>query len=335
MKVLVWVSCGTTSAIAGKLAIQQYGLENCDFYYIGIKTAHEDNIRFLKDLEKWYGKEIITERSAKYEDQFEVIEDTGYVNGAGGARCTIELKKAVRFKIQHQYPDAIQIFGFEYGKKEINRALRFLEQYPECNARFPLIEQQITKPECAEILLMNNIQLPAMYLLGYSNNNCIGCVKGKKGYWNKIRVDFPEIFERMKLAEREAGHACIKQDRKVNRAMTDDEYLKFKEEKNKWFQKDNNLFYNKNGEIVNPITHHWIAKLEGYPVFLDELKPNEGRKLKPIVPDCGSLCEIKFTDIIDKRTAGIYRQPEKIKDLYRSVYGETIIEEEQNVTDIL
>jgi hypothetical protein len=36
-----------------------------------------------------------------------------------------------------------------------------------------------------------------MYLLGYKNNNCRGCVKGAKGYWNKIRVDFPEFFERM------------------------------------------------------------------------------------------------------------------------------------------
>lgn len=284
MRALVWVSCGTTSAIAGKLAIQQYGLENCDFYYIGIKTAHIDNIRFLADLEKWYGKEIITERSAKYEDQFEVIEDTGYVNGSGGARCTLELKKAVRFKIQAQYPDAIQIFGFEYAKKEINRAVRFLEQYPECNARFPLIEQQVTKPQCAEILLLNGIDLPAMYLLGYNNNNCIGCVKGKKGYWNKIRIDFPETFERMRIAEREAGHSCIKQDVK---------------------QPD--------------------GSLKGVPVFLDELQPNQGKKLKPIVPDCGSLCEIKFTGIIDKRVDRIYRNPLDITKLYSKDYVEDIL----------
>lgn len=327
MRCLVWVSCGTTSAIAGKLAIQQYGLENCDFYYIGIQTAHEDNIRFLQDLEKWYGKEIITERSAKYSDQFEVIEDTGYVNGAGGARCTLELKKAVRFKIQVQYPDAIQIFGFEFVKKEINRAIRFLEQYPECNARFPLIEQQVTKPQCAEILLKNGIDLPKMYLLGYSNNNCIGCVKGKKGYWNKIRIDFPEIFERMKIAEREAGHSCIKVDRKVNREMTDEEYLKFQKEvsDNKWVMKEDNLHYNKNGEIANIFEKWWVAKLQGFPVFLDELKPHEGKPLKPIVPDCGSLCEIKFTDIIDKRAEQIYRNPLDITKLYSKEYIHEIL----------
>ena len=32
--------------------------------------------------------------------------------------------------------------------------------------------------------------------MGYNNNNCIGCIKGGMGYWNKIRVDFPEVFEK-------------------------------------------------------------------------------------------------------------------------------------------
>lgn len=49
----------------------------------------------------------------------------------------------------------------------------------------------------------------AMYDLGYRNNNCIGCVKGGMGYWNKIRIDFPEVFERMAKLEREIGHSCI------------------------------------------------------------------------------------------------------------------------------
>ena len=49
-----------------------------------------------------------------------------------------------------------------------------------------------------------------MYDLGYPNNNCIGCVKGGMGYWNKIRVDFPEVFERRVRQERETGRSCIK-----------------------------------------------------------------------------------------------------------------------------
>lgn len=48
-----------------------------------------------------------------------------------------------------------------------------------------------------------------MYDMGYNNNNCIGCVKGGMGYWNKIRKDFPEVFAARAKLERDIGHSCI------------------------------------------------------------------------------------------------------------------------------
>ena len=48
-----------------------------------------------------------------------------------------------------------------------------------------------------------------MYDMGYRNNNCVGCIRGGMGYWNKIRVDFPEVFARRAKQEREIGHSCI------------------------------------------------------------------------------------------------------------------------------
>lgn len=50
-----------------------------------------------------------------------------------------------------------------------------------------------------------------MYKMGYHNNNCIGCIRGGMGYWNKIRIDFPEDFERMAKLERVVGHSCLKE----------------------------------------------------------------------------------------------------------------------------
>ena len=52
--------------------------------------------------------------------------------------------------------------------------------------------------------------IPEMYHLGYHNNNCVGCVKGGMAYWNKIRVDFPGIFDRMAVLERKLGRSCLK-----------------------------------------------------------------------------------------------------------------------------
>lgn len=261
-EVICWLSCGITSAVACKLAIDRYGAENCSVWYQEIDSAHPDNERFIADCEKWFNKKVLRARSKKYVDQFDVIESRRFVNGPHGALCTVELKKEVRYTIQAMYDNALQVFGFEYSLKEINRAVRFLQQYPEAHPRFPLIEMRITKNECADILLKAGIALPAMYLLGYSNNNCIGCVKGGMGYWNKIRIDFPWAFNKMALLEREVGRSCIKA------------------------------------------------------FFLDELDPEAGLTLKPVLPDCGSLCEIQFTDIIDKRARLIYEDVEELIMMY-------------------
>jgi len=207
MKTITWFSCGITSAVACKIALEVY--KNVDVVYIGIDSAHKDNERFIADCEKWYGQEIKTVTNTKgYKTQFDVIEDTKYINGAYGARCTLELKKKVREKIQGQYNR--QVSGFEFSQKEINRAIRFKQNYPSTNPVFPLIDRKLNKNECAGILAMQGIELPEMYKLGYNNNNCIGCVKGGAGYWNKIKQDFPIYFRTMAKLEREVGHTCIK-----------------------------------------------------------------------------------------------------------------------------
>lgn len=208
--VIGWWSAGVTSAVACKLAIDAYGKDNVRIIYFKIDSAHEDNERFIKECEEWYGKEIEIWRSEKYTDQFDVIRKTKYVNGPSGARCTLELKKSVRFRVEKEVDYSSQVFGFEYNKKEINRAVRFLEQYPEAGAVFPLIEKRMTKPECLHFLEAAGIHRPRMYELGFPNNNCIGCVKGGAGYWNLVREHFPEQFNKMAELEEEVGRTCLK-----------------------------------------------------------------------------------------------------------------------------
>ena len=208
--IIAWWSAGVTSAVATKLAIEEHGKENVRPIYFQIDSSHPDNIRFKAQCEEWYGKEIEVHQAPKYKDQFEVILGDKYVNGPGGARCTLVLKKRVRQKIEKDSYYNGQVFGFEYSKKEINRAIRFKEQYPSALPMFPLIEQKMTKQECLYFLEKQGTMRPTMYTLGYGNNNCIGCVKGGKGYWNKIRQDFPDHFDKMAKAERVVGNSCIR-----------------------------------------------------------------------------------------------------------------------------
>jgi hypothetical protein len=74
---------------------------------------------------------------------------------------------------------------------------------------FPLVDRMMTKEHAHEVLRASGIRRPAMYTLGYRNNNCIGCVNGGKGYWNKIRVDFPQVFAARAKLERDLNFPCI------------------------------------------------------------------------------------------------------------------------------
>ncbi len=203
-RVVVWFSCGAASAVAGKLAQEKYG-DDVIFACCVIPNEHPDNERFLQDCEKWYGKEILRLKSQKYKDAWEVWEKTKYLVGPTGARCTVELKKQIRNKFQKL--SDIQVFGFT--SEEADRAARFTEQNPEVNLYAPLIEKNYAKSDCFRIVQEAGIELPAMYKLGYKNNNCIGCVKGGAGYWNKIRKDFPEVFERMSKLERSLNRKVV------------------------------------------------------------------------------------------------------------------------------
>ena len=92
--VIGWWSGGITSAVACRLAIDKY--PNVRLIYIETGGHHPDTMRFKSDCEKWCGQEIETIQNKKYENHLDVVLSTRYVNGAGGARCTKELKKNVR-----------------------------------------------------------------------------------------------------------------------------------------------------------------------------------------------------------------------------------------------
>lgn len=199
-RTLVWFSCGDASAVAAKLAVACY--ENVEILYCDtFAYEHPDNRRFFDDVSRWLGKEIRILRSPDYTDIFDVFRRTRWLVGVKGARCTTELKKNVRKA--YQRVDDRHVFGFT--AEEAARVTRFREQNPEIDAAFPCVAMNYTRQDCHRIVREAGIDIPIMYRLGYRNNNCIGCVKGGAGYWNKIRRDFPDAFARMAKLERELG----------------------------------------------------------------------------------------------------------------------------------
>ena len=207
MRIVCWFSCGAASAIATKLAIA----ENADklpliIAYTEVIEEHPDNKRFLADCEKWFGQKIQILRNDFYDGSIYKVFEKNYIRTPKGAPCTRALKKQVRQRFEQQ--NDRQVFG--YTAEEEDRVERFMDSNNDVKLWSILIEKGLTKQDCLAMIDRAGIELPAMYKLGYTNNNCVGCVKGGLGYWNKIKVDFPEAFNKMAQTERLLGVKILK-----------------------------------------------------------------------------------------------------------------------------
>lgn len=200
-----WISAGVSSFVAGYLVRDTVD----EFLYIPIKDQHEDSDRFIADCATALGREIKRIKSEEYSCVGDVCRAFRFVNSAYGAKCTEVLKKRVRKKweFEHQGFDITYVWGFDSSEKK--RADNIIESMPYFHHEFPLIDRNLTKADAHGICASLGIKRPAMYDIGYSNNNCIGCVKGGKGYWNQIRRDFPEVFADRAKMEREIGHSIL------------------------------------------------------------------------------------------------------------------------------
>jgi 3'-phosphoadenosine 5'-phosphosulfate sulfotransferase (PAPS reductase)/FAD synthetase len=212
VRTVAWFSAGAASTCATYLALQDD--PDTVVAYIDPGSEHEDTPRYIAEVEAWLGVPILRLRSDKYTDVDDVIERTRYIVGPYGARCTTELKKAVR--LAFQLPDDRQVFGFDASPREVKRAREFRQTNPEVDLRTPLIEHGWSKADCHAFIQRSGVKRHAMYELGYRNANCVGCVKAGMGYWNKIRVDFPEVFAKRSRQERELGVAINREEKRIN-----------------------------------------------------------------------------------------------------------------------
>lgn len=187
-------SCGVASAVATRLILAQYPPERVVILRAWLADEHEDNDRFAADCERWFGHPIITFADWKYKASAqEVFRRKRFIKGRNGAPCRKVLKGDVLDALS--LPDDIFVLGFTI--EETDRVDQFLDANNGRRILTPLIDKNLCKADCLAIIERAGITLPAMYLLGYNNNNCKTCPKGGEGYFNRQRVDFQESFERL------------------------------------------------------------------------------------------------------------------------------------------
>ena len=209
--ITVWFSCGAASAVAAKKTIELYGQDNTIRVVNNpIKEEHEDNQRFLKDVEQWLGVEIEYAINPKFPDQScqTVWEERRFMAGNFGAPCTLHLKRNAREVWEIKNPTDYIVLGFTADEEK--RANRFKKTNKQ-PLLTPLIDEGITKQGCFDTLMFEGIKLPEIYSLGYPNANCIGCVKASSPtYWNLVRKTFPDVFEKRSETSRDLGARLVR-----------------------------------------------------------------------------------------------------------------------------
>lgn len=168
-----WISAGVSSFIAGYLE-----RDSVDKYiYIDIADQHPDSLRFIRDCEKALRKPIEILCSSEYHSVEECVRAFGHfrIARSGFAPCTAWLKKRVRkqWEYEHRGADITYVWGMDV--EERRRAQNIEDTMTEFHHVFPLIDRQLTKQDCHAMLERIGIKRPAMYDMGYHNNNCIGC----------------------------------------------------------------------------------------------------------------------------------------------------------------
>jgi len=195
-------SCGAASAVATKITLAEFSHDQVVIVNAYIKEEHEDNRRFAADCECWFGHPITVLRNDKYgASTDEVWRRKRFIKGLRGAPCSLELKRSLLATIEQ--PGDVKVIGFTVEEEDRFNSLQ--ERFPEEKFVAPLIDRGLSKEDCFAIIDRAGIVLPAMYRLGYSNANCVGCPKGGQAYWQNIREDFPERFVQIQSIQEEIG----------------------------------------------------------------------------------------------------------------------------------
>lgn len=198
MRRISWFSAGSASAVATMLSKPDV-IAYCD-----TGAEDDDNHRFLKDCERWFGQPVTTLKNSKFKDTWDLWERRKFLSGIDGAPCTVELK--VQPRLEFQQDDDIHVFGYTADAGDIKRAASMREHWPDLNISTPLIDKGITKAACLAMILSAGIQPPRVYAMGFPNANCIPCVKATSpSYWALVRKEFPTQFARMAELSRRLG----------------------------------------------------------------------------------------------------------------------------------
>lgn len=186
MKHIVSLSGGIGSYITLKRVIAKYGKE--DVIAVFCDTLYEDGdlYLFLEKIEAKLGLKVVRLCSGKTPVQLQV--ENNFIFNSRVALCSKELKSKVFnkwLKENHSSEETILYMGIDWS--EAHRCEAITRNYKPYKVEYPLCEEMLYKQEYFEELKRDGIELPRLYQIGLTHNNCGGrCVKAGIGHWLQL-----------------------------------------------------------------------------------------------------------------------------------------------------
>jgi 3'-phosphoadenosine 5'-phosphosulfate sulfotransferase (PAPS reductase)/FAD synthetase len=211
-RVVVGHSGGVTSAWCLGWALRTFPRDEVVALFHNTFAEDVDTYRFLHEIAAKLNIPI-TERSDGRSVE-EVEDDEGAIANNRMAFCSRILKAEQRDRYFDELRTAgvteiINVLGFSAMETQrVQRASARAER-DGFAVRFPVIEEGITKQQCADWCVSIGVQPPRMYEWS-DHANCVGCRRGGKGYWLAVAANAPEAFGRAAQREEAMGHTIIK-----------------------------------------------------------------------------------------------------------------------------
>jgi len=212
LKHVVMFSGGIGSWAAAKIVAEKYGTDNLYLVFSDVKGfsddphigEDEDTYRFVEDAAKNVGGHLIILVDGR--DIWQVFKDKKFLGNSRLAHCSFELKQkpARKWLVDNCKPEEVRVYvGIDWT--ETHRLPAIIKNYKPYIAEAPLTEPPYRdKDQLFEWAEKEGLEIPRLYKLGFSHNNCGGgCVRAGQGQFKKLYDIMPERFKVWEEKEQE------------------------------------------------------------------------------------------------------------------------------------
>ena len=193
MKHIVSFSGGIGSWLAAKRVAEKYGTDNLFLVFTDVLIEDEDLYRFLHEAAENVGGELIVLADGR--DPWDVFRDRRYMGNTRTAHCSEELKSKPfqKWLKEQAFDDFVVYLGIDWTEEHRLIAHR---KHVDHKVEAPLCGEPYLNPQqMRDALEAEGIELPKLYKLGFSHNNCSGgCVKAGQGQWALLHKTMPDKY---------------------------------------------------------------------------------------------------------------------------------------------